>query len=78
MSVWGLVMAAITGHFDGKVIVPDEPLNLPPNQRWSSIRLIFPLNLGDCFAYALAVAQDSPILTLDADFRAVDRPVIRP
>jgi len=26
-------MVAIKGHFDGKVIVPDEPLNLPPNQR---------------------------------------------
>jgi hypothetical protein len=26
-------MVAIKGHFDGKVIVPDEPLNLAPNQR---------------------------------------------
>jgi hypothetical protein len=26
-------MVAITGHFDGKFIVPDEPLNLQPNQR---------------------------------------------
>jgi hypothetical protein len=26
-------MVAIKGHFDGKVIVPDEPLNLQPNQR---------------------------------------------
>ena len=25
-------MAPIRGHFDGKVIIPDEPLNLPPNQ----------------------------------------------
>lgn len=25
-------MIAIKGHFDGKVIVPDEPLNLPENQ----------------------------------------------
>lgn len=23
---------AVTAHFDGKVIVPDEPLDLPPNQ----------------------------------------------
>jgi len=22
----------VNAHFDGKVIVPDEPLNLPPNQ----------------------------------------------
>jgi hypothetical protein len=26
-------MVAIKGHFDGKVIVPDEPLDLPRNQR---------------------------------------------
>jgi hypothetical protein len=26
-------MVAIRDHFDGKVIVPDEPLDLPPNQR---------------------------------------------
>jgi hypothetical protein len=26
-------MVAIKGHFDGRVIVPDEPLNLPANQR---------------------------------------------
>ena len=22
----------VTAHFDGKVIIPDEPLDLPPNQ----------------------------------------------
>jgi hypothetical protein len=26
-------MVAITGHFDGKVIVPDGPIDLPPGQR---------------------------------------------
>ncbi|MDB5322147.1 MAG: hypothetical protein JWN40_3778 [Phycisphaerales bacterium] len=26
-------MVALKGHFDGKVIVPDEPLDLPRNQR---------------------------------------------
>lgn len=41
-------------------------------------RLLFPLNLGDCFAYALAVAEDCAILTLDRDFRAVDRPLVLP
>ncbi|HEV7734642.1 MAG TPA: type II toxin-antitoxin system VapC family toxin [Candidatus Binatia bacterium] len=41
-------------------------------------RLRFPLNLGDCFAYALAVAEDCAILTLDRDFRSVDRPVLLP
>jgi hypothetical protein len=26
-------MVAIIGHFDGKVIVPDEPVDLPTGQR---------------------------------------------
>lgn len=38
----------------------------------------FPLNLGDCFAYALAKGLGEPILTLDRDFRAVDVEVILP
>jgi len=25
-------MTTVHAHFDGKVIVPDEPLNLPPNE----------------------------------------------
>jgi hypothetical protein len=29
----GVYMVAIHGHFDGRVIVPDEPLDLPRNQR---------------------------------------------
>ena len=42
----------------------------------AAARLRFPLNLGDCFAYALAVAEGVPILTLDRDFRGVDCQVI--
>ncbi len=38
----------------------------------------FPLNLGDCFAYALADAKDLPIITLDQDFHSVDRLAILP
>ena len=36
---WGIMgvgvtsMVAITGHFDGKVIVPDGPIDLPRGQR---------------------------------------------
>lgn len=41
-------------------------------------RLRFPLNLGDCFAYALAVSEGVPILTLDEAFRRVDHPVVLP
>jgi hypothetical protein len=28
----GVAMTTVHAHFDGKVIVPDEPLDLPPNQ----------------------------------------------
>jgi ribonuclease VapC len=38
----------------------------------------FPLNLGDCFAYALSLSENCPILTLDADFRRCDRPIVFP
>lgn len=55
---------------------------VPPDAAQARIvtraRLAFPLNLGDCFAYALAVAEDCPILTLDTGFRATDRPLVMP
>lgn len=38
----------------------------------------FPLNLGDCFAYALAREESLPLLTLDRDFRKTDIPVVLP
>ncbi len=38
----------------------------------------YPLNLGDCFAYALAKEEDCPLLTLDHDFRKTDIQVILP
>lgn len=41
-------------------------------------RMRFPLNLGDCFAYALAVTEGVPILALDEAFRRVDHPVVLP
>jgi len=41
-------------------------------------RIDYPLNLGDCFAYALATSEGCAILTLDSDFRRVDRPVVMP
>lgn len=34
-------MLAIEAHFDGKVIVPDEPLNLKPQQRlWIHVEAV--------------------------------------
>lgn len=44
----------------------------------ASARLRYPLNLGDCFAYALAFAEGTGIITLDRDFLRVDVPVILP
>lgn len=44
----------------------------------AAARLRYPLNLGDCFAYALAIAEDCGILTLDEDFRRTDRPILMP
>jgi ribonuclease VapC len=44
----------------------------------AAARLKYPLNLGDCFCYALAKDEDCPVLTLDRDFRRVDVPVILP
>ena len=34
----------------------------------AAARITYPLNLGDCFAYALAVAENDAVLTLDRDF----------
>jgi ribonuclease VapC len=44
----------------------------------AAARLRFPLNLGDCFAYALAIAENSPILTLDRNFLATGHPLVLP
>jgi ribonuclease VapC len=44
----------------------------------AAARLRFPLNLGDCFAYALAVGEGCALLTVDHDFRTVDCPVLLP
>lgn len=39
-------------------------------------RLRFPINFGDCFAYAHALLRGEPLLTLDADFLKTDLPEI--
>ena len=41
-------------------------------------RMKFPLNLGDCFAYALAIEEGCPIVTLDKDFRALPHDILLP
>lgn len=47
-------------------------------QEAARARLAFPMNLGDCFAYALARSEGVAVLTLDEDFRQVDLPVVMP
>ena len=55
---------------------------VPPDASHADVaavaRLQFPLNLGDCFAYALAVSTGYPIVTLDRDFRNCDVKVVLP
>ena len=41
-------------------------------------RLRYPLNLGDCFAYALARHEECSLLTRDNDFRKTDLNVVLP
>ena len=42
------------------------------------LRLRYPLNLGDCFAYALAKEQQCELLTPDRDFRRTGIRLILP
>lgn len=55
---------------------------IPPTVEQSEVaaraRMRFPLNLGDCFAYALAKEENDAILTLDTDFGQTDVSVILP
>jgi len=55
-----------------------EPPDIEQAQLAAAARFRWPLNLGDCFAYALARRNESPLLTLDRDFRRVDIEVVLP
>ena len=54
------------------------PPTVEQSRTAAKTRLRYPLNLGDCFAYALAADEGCPLLTLDTDFRRVDLTVILP
>jgi ribonuclease VapC len=54
------------------------PPTVIQSQIAAAARLEFPINLGDCFAYALAKDEGCPLLTLDRDFKKTDIPVIIP
>ena len=59
-------MTTVHAHFDGKVIVPDEPLDLPPNQ--ALIVKIEPLESEteeSALAWIAANAVDSEALPTD-------------
>ena len=61
-------------EFDIQFIAPSEA-----HARVAAVvRLSFPLNLGDCFAYALAKERKLPIITRDVDFRATDVEIFLP
>jgi ribonuclease VapC len=55
---------------------------VPPDVRQAhdaaEARMRLPLNMGDCFAFALAKAVDKPLITLDEDFRKCGLEVVMP
>lgn len=55
---------------------------VPPDGEQAEIaaqaRLRYPLNLGDCFAYALAQVTGDTLLTLDRDFKGTDISILLP
>mgnify|MGYP000511511829 CR=1 FL=1 len=60
-----------------------EPIKyVPPSTSQAQIaaeaRLKFPINLGDCFAYALAHESKEALITLDEDFIKTDITVLIP
>jgi ribonuclease VapC len=54
---------------------------VPPDKNQAEIaadaRIRLPLNLGDCFAYALAKSENCRILTLDDDFKNTDVTMVK-
>jgi ribonuclease VapC len=55
-------------------VAPDEDMAVLAAQA----RHRFPLNLGDCFAYALAKAAGQSLVTLNRDFKRTDIAVLLP
>jgi ribonuclease VapC len=55
---------------------------VPPDVEQARIaaaaRLRYPLNFGDCFAYALAVRDHCALLAIDTDFRSTGIEVVLP
>jgi ribonuclease VapC len=72
---------AVADELEARLLASDIDFIAPDVAQASIVaraRINYPLNFGDCFAYALAKTQNLPLLTLDRDFRAVDLPLILP
>ena len=54
---------------------------VPPDKTHAEIaadaRMRLPLNLGDCYAYALAKSENCRLLTLDEDFKQTDLTLVK-
>jgi ribonuclease VapC len=71
----------LAGELEGRLLTSGIHFVAPDVEQArvaAAARLRFPLNLGDCFAYALAKVEEHPILAVDRDFRSVDCPVVLP
>ena len=59
-----------------KLLINSSIQFIPPSYEHAELaakaRFKYPLNLGDCFAYALARSEHMPLLTLDKDFKKTD------
>ena len=66
-------MIAIKAHYDGKFIVPDEPVDLPPNQalivRIEAKHLEVPPVRESALAWLAANASDSTAIPSDFSHR---------
>ena len=72
-----------TGYAELSERLLAEPIAfVPPTvgqaQIAAAARLRYPLNLGDCFAYALAKEEDDILLAVDTDFRRTDARKVLP
>ena len=54
------------------------PPTVAQAEKAAKARLEYPINLGDCFAYALAMEEGCPILTLDKGFKKTDATLLMP
>ena len=54
------------------------PPSLAQAEVAAKARLKFPINLGDCFVYALAKDEGCQLMTIDRGFRKTDADILMP